>query len=201
MPGDRLLFAQGTQHPVAGGLRVGHRLEGGEGLRRDDEQRLGRIEVAGRLDEVGAVDVRDEAAGHLPLTVVPERLVGHDRPQVRAADADVDHVADAPAREPRPGAAAHAVGEVGHLVEHGVDLGDHVLAVDDDRGAARRAQRDVEDGPLLGDVLEHRHHQVLGDDRVVGELTLVDDQGRTELTYDVKPGHNEKNWDLKSKEK
>jgi len=33
-----------------------------------------------------------------------------------------------------------------------VDLGDHVLAVDDDRGAARRAQRDVEDGPLLGDV-------------------------------------------------
>ena len=38
-------------------------------------------------------------------------------------------------------------------------------------------------------------------DRVVGELTLVDESGKTELTFDVKPGHNEKNWDLKSKEK
>ena len=38
-------------------------------------------------------------------------------------------------------------------------------------------------------------------ERVVGELVLVDDQGRTELTYDVKPGRNEKNWDLKSKDK
>ena len=37
-----------------------------------------------------------------------------------------------------PLAAAHAVGEAGHLVEHGVDLGNDVLAVDHDRGAARR---------------------------------------------------------------
>ena len=40
---------------------VGHRLERREGLRGDDEERLLGVEVAGRLDEVGAVDVGDEA--------------------------------------------------------------------------------------------------------------------------------------------
>ena len=63
--GDRLLVAaQAVQQPVARGVRVGHRLQRREGLRRDDEQRLGRIEVAHRFGEVGAVDVRDEAERH-----------------------------------------------------------------------------------------------------------------------------------------
>ena len=42
--------------------------------------------------------------------------------------------------------------EVGHLVEHGVDLGHDVLAVDDDRRAARRAQGHVQHGAVFGDV-------------------------------------------------
>ena len=49
-------------------------------------------------------------------------------------------------------AAADAVREVGHLVEHGMDLRHDVLAVDDDRAPVGRAQGDVQDGPLLGDV-------------------------------------------------
>ena len=49
-------------------------------------------------------------------------------------------------------AAADAVGELGHLVEHGVDLRHDVLAVDDDRRALRRAQRHVQDRAVLGDV-------------------------------------------------
>ena len=61
---------------------------------RDDEQRLVGVEVTGRLGEVGAVDVGDEAEGHLAPRVVAQRLVGHHRPEVGAADADVDHVAD-----------------------------------------------------------------------------------------------------------
>jgi hypothetical protein len=40
-----------------------------------------------------------------------------------------------------------------------------------------------------------------GGDRVVGELLLVDGSGKTELTYEVKPGSQEKNWDLKSKDR
>ena len=53
---------------------------------------------------------------------------------------------------PPPGAAAHGVRERGHPVEHRVDLGHDVLPVHHDRGAARRAQRDVEHGAVLGDV-------------------------------------------------
>ena len=93
------------QRPVARRVRVGHRLERGEGLRRDDEQRLGRVEVARRLGEVGAVDVGDEAEGQLALAVVAQRLVGHHRAEVRAADADVDDVADALAGVAGPRAA------------------------------------------------------------------------------------------------
>lgn len=38
-----------------------------------------------------------------------------------------------------------------------------------------------------------------GEDRVVGELELVDETGKSDLTYDVKPGRQEKNWNLKTK--
>ena len=104
------------------------------------------------LREVGAVDVGDEAERHGALAVVLERLVGHHRAEVGAADADVDDVADALAGVALPGAAPDAVGEVRHLVEHGVDLGHHVLAVHDDGGARGRAQGHVQDGPVLRDV-------------------------------------------------
>ena len=91
---------------------------------------------------------------------MPQRLVGHHRSEVGAADADVDDVADALAGVALPFAAADAVGEGRHLVEDGVDLGHDVLAVDHDRRAARRAQRDVQDRAILRDVdllaAEHR---------------------------------------------
>ena len=67
----RLVAAEAAQEPCSGGACVGHRLESGEGLRRDDEQRLGGVEVAGRLGEVGAVDVGHEAHGQLARGVVP----------------------------------------------------------------------------------------------------------------------------------
>ncbi len=149
---DASIAAQTRQRPVPGGVRVGHRLQRGEGLGGDDEERLGRIEIAYRLREIGAIDVGDEAEGHGAVAVVLERLVGHHRPEVRAADADVDDVADALAGVALPRAAAHAVGEARHLVEHGVDLGHDVLAVHDDRRPSRRAQSDVQDGALLRDV-------------------------------------------------
>ena len=41
------------------------------------------------------------------------------------------------------------LGEVRHLVQHGVDPGHHVLAVHGDDGSLRGAQGDVEDGPVL----------------------------------------------------
>ena len=60
-----------------------------------------------------------------------------------------------------PGAAAHAIGEVGHAVEHRVDPGHDVFAVNQDRLPLRRAQRYVQDGPLLGHVdLLAREHRI-----------------------------------------
>ena len=70
--------------PVARRVGVGHGLQRGEGLRRDDEQRFRRVEVAGGLGEVGAVDVGDEAEGHVAVAVMLERLVGHDRARGRS---------------------------------------------------------------------------------------------------------------------
>ena len=61
-------------------------------------------------------------------------------------------VADALAGVAFPFAAADAVGEVGHLVEHGVNLRHDVLAVDDDGCALRRPQGHVQHGAVFGDV-------------------------------------------------
>src|SRR4029450_2917475 len=47
---------------------------------------------------------------------------------------------------------AAAVREVGHGVEHGVNVGHDVLAVHEDRRAARCAQRDMQDGAVFGHV-------------------------------------------------
>ena len=59
-------------------------------------------------------------------------------PKVRAADANVDDVFDRLARVSFPGPAPNLAGKLGHAIEHGVDLGDHVLAVDDDGRALGR---------------------------------------------------------------
>ena len=136
-----LLVFERCQAPGAGRVGVGQRFQRRECLGRDDEQRFGRIEIARRLGQVGAVDVRDKAERQIAVAVVPQRFIRHDRAEVGAADADVDDVFDPLAGVALPLAAANAIGKVGHLVEHGMNLGDDVLAIDDDRRprGARRA--------------------------------------------------------------
>ncbi len=161
LPHGRLVAAETGQQPLPGRARVGQGLEGRERLRRDDEQRLGGVEVDGRLAKVGAVDVRDEPEAHRPVAVVRQRLGGHRGPQVRPADPDVDDVP-----QPLPGmtealAVAHGGGECGHAVEGLVDLADHVDAVDDQPVIARHAQGDVQHRAVLGDVdVLAGHHPV-----------------------------------------
>ena len=91
----RLVAAEALQGPVAGGVGVGHGLEGGEGLGGDEEEGFVGFEVNDCFGEVGSVDVGDEAEGEIALRVVLESLVGHDGTEVGAADADVDDVLDA----------------------------------------------------------------------------------------------------------
>ena len=134
--------------------------ERGEGLRGDDEQGFRRIEIACRLGEIGAIDVGDKAKGHGAIAVIFERLIGHDRPEVGPADADVDDVTDSFAGVAFPLAAADAIGKVGHLVEHSVDLRHDVLAVDEDGRTFRRTERHMQDSAIFRDVdfvaAEHR---------------------------------------------
>ena len=160
--------------PVAREAGVGERLEGGEGLRGDDEQRRLGVEVGGLLREVGRVDVRDEPRLDAGVRVGLERLVDHHGAEVRAADADVDDVRHPLAGHARPLAAAHALGERGHPLEHGLHVGVDILPVDDERGlrAGRSAQRGVQDGAILGrvDVLAREHRGVaLGDAGLLGQ--------------------------------
>ena len=48
--------------------------------------------------------------------------------------------------------AADLAGELGHAIEHGVNLGNHIFAVDHDRLASRSAQGHVQDGATFGDI-------------------------------------------------
>ena len=86
--------AERCRAPRAGRAGVGQRFERGECLRRDDEQRFGRIEIASRFGQVGAVDVRDEAERQIAVAVGPQGFISHDRAEIGAADADVDDVFD-----------------------------------------------------------------------------------------------------------
>ena len=151
--GDRGGIASQLVHrPGAGRMGVGHRLQRGEGLRRDDEERVGGIQIGDGFGEVGAVHVRDEPEGQGTIAVVPQRLVGHDRPEIRPADADVDDVADSLAGVAGPGAASNPVAEIAHAIEHAMDVRDHIVPVDDDRRRCRRSQRHVQNRAILGDV-------------------------------------------------
>ena len=69
-----------------------------------------------------------------------ERLVGHYGTKVGAADADV------------PLATPDAVGEIGHLAEHNMDLGHDIFPIHDDGCALRRAQGHVQDGAVFREV-------------------------------------------------
>src|SRR5262249_57040982 len=108
----------------------------------------------------GPVEVEQEGKGGAAAVVAPARLLPHPRPEVETADTDIDDVANAFSGMALPLAAADAVGEFGHLVEHGMNVGHHVLSVDDNRRPSWRTQRNVQDRAIFRDVdflaSEHR---------------------------------------------
>ena len=152
MTGNRLRVAQLGDEPVPGRGGVGDRLQGGERLGTDDEQRSRRVEVVGRFPDVTAVDVRHEPALDVPVAVVEQSLVGHGRTEVGAADTDVDDRGDRLAGVAAPLAVPDLVGEAGHAVEDLVNVGDDVVAVGGDDFGGGSTQGDMEDGAVFGDV-------------------------------------------------
>src|SRR3954463_12461704 len=130
-----LVTTKSFERPCTCGLSVGHGLERGECFGRDDEQRLGGIEILNSLGEVGAIDVRNEAEGEIALGVMLERLIGHDGTEVGAADADVHDIADALSCVTLPVAAANTIREGSHAVEYGMHIGDDILSIHQDRAS------------------------------------------------------------------
>mmetsp|Transcript_53784 Transcript_53784/g.126936 ORF Transcript_53784/g.126936 Transcript_53784/m.126936 type:complete len:559 (+) Transcript_53784:879-2555(+) len=128
------------QEPGLGRLRIGQRFLGREGLGRDDEQRVLGIEACQHRRKVMAVDIGDE----MQLQVTPpkslQRLHDHRRPEVAAADADMDDVRDRAAL-----ATAHALGKGQHRVQRGLHLG-----VERRAAAGRCAQSRVQHRAALG---------------------------------------------------
>ena len=90
---------------------------------------------------------------------MPQRLVGHHRPEVGAADAHVDHRADRPAGVPLPGAAADLLTKRGHSPQHLVHVGHDIVAITENLLASWCTQRHVQHGAVLGrvDLLSGEH--------------------------------------------
>src|SRR5260370_29499408 len=122
------LAAETPKRPIARALGVGHRLQRCKGFRGDDEKGLRWVEIMDGFREISAIYVRDETESQGALAVMLKGLVGHHRSEVGAPDADVDDIANALTGMALPFAAPDPIGEVGHLIEHSVDLGYHVLA-------------------------------------------------------------------------
>ena len=145
----RLLASQRPDTPCASRVCIEQRLLGREGLGRNDKECLCRVEIAGVLHELVAVDIGDETQGQAAITIIFQRLVGHARAEVRPTDPDIHNIANAFPSVPLPRAAAHLVGEVGHLVQHRVNLGHHVLAINNNALVLWGAQGHVQHRPLL----------------------------------------------------
>ena len=158
---DGALSLELLEHPGLDLSGVGEGLERGEGLGDDDHERGLGIQALELLGLIVGIDVGDVAAVDTGVGIGTQGLVGHDRAQIGAADADGHQVLDLLAGNALPLTGAHALGEGIHAVEDLVHVGDDVLAVDDELAllACRAAQRGVQDGAVLGgvDVLAGEH--------------------------------------------
>ena len=105
---------------------------------------LRRVGILERVGEIGAVDVGDETHARRVRGQRMQRLHGHGRPEVRAADADVDDGGEARAARTAHHAFAHAFGECQHALALGEHLACDVLATGTVGGDAGHAQRRVQ---------------------------------------------------------
>ncbi len=152
MPGHRRLVAQPREEPVARRAGVDHGLEGGEGLRGDDEERCLRADPLEHRRQVIAVEIGDEMHRDVRPPIGLERFHRGLRAEMRAADADIDDVPDRGPGGAAPGAGVHALHEIAHPLELGPHRG-HDIAAGDRKGALGAvAQGDMKRRPPFGEI-------------------------------------------------
>jgi len=138
--------------PLPGRVGVGHGFLGGEGFGRDDEQRVLRPDLAQHGGQILPIHIRDEMKVQAWVHEGIQRRHHHLRAQVRATNADVDHVTDV------AGSRAASMGP------HALDVGQHDLQHLMHQPTVgplplRRAQRGVQHLPAFGavDALAAQH--------------------------------------------
>ena len=91
------LLAERLDDPGARRVRIGLGLERREGLRTNDDQRLGRLDAADQIVELRAIDVGHEVRRDSAAPLVPQSVADQQGAEVRAADANIDDMFERPA--------------------------------------------------------------------------------------------------------
>ena len=156
--------AEGGDNPTARLARIGERLNRGERLGAHHHQSCRRIKVGEVRGDVRAVDVADESATQPWLRKRLGGEIRHCRPEVAASDPDVDDGCDLLPGCTNPITTTHAVGESGHSIKHGVDIGDDIDSVDHQATGTRGTQGRVQHGAILSgvDVRPGKHRVASG---------------------------------------
>ena len=105
-----------------------------------------------------------------------QRLTGHDRSQIAAADANVDDIRDRLTGVAAPGSGTDRLGPFAHVLEHRVDLRHDILAIHHDGPVRAISQRDVQHGSVFGCVDPRPGEHLLGPARQIGLLRQIAQQ-------------------------
>ena len=142
-------LAEMLDDPAPRRLRIGHGLDGREGLGGDDHQRGRGIEPRQRIGDMRAIHVGDEMQPR-PVMIGRQRQRRHRRAEIRAADADIDDIGELCAAGRRDRPRAQPRGESRHALQHVIHRRHDVLSVDEDGPVRTIAQRDMQHGAILG---------------------------------------------------
>ncbi|VWM23872.1 Uncharacterised protein [Collinsella intestinalis] len=151
---DGAASAELLEHPRLDLTGVGERLERGERLGDDDDERGLGIEALHLLGHVVRIDVGDVTAIDAGVEIGLHGLVDHNGAEVGTTDADGDHMLDLLTADALPLTGADAIGKGVHAIEDLVNIGNDILAVDDELAllAGGTAEGGVQDGTVLRSV-------------------------------------------------
>ncbi len=125
------------QKPSAGGAGVEQGFGGGKRFAGHDKHGAGGVELLQRLRQIGAVNIGHKMNVHA-LAVGLECQGSHLRPQVGAADADVDHIGDGVATRAQVAAVVDGFGKRQCARAFAPDIGHHIVAVHIHAGTFRQ---------------------------------------------------------------
>ena len=138
------------QEPSAGRARIAHSLLCGESFRGNQEKRRFGVKLLECFDDIGAIHVGDKVHAQAGLRIGLQGSADHLGTQIRAADADIDHVGDALAGVTLPFTRTHGLAELAHFHQHAAYLWHDVFAIHVDGNVGLIAQSGMQNGTVFG---------------------------------------------------